>query len=134
MCLICFQLPVYVLDHALEGNKQMAKLYLSNNPWRCECIFSMRFQNLLRKYHAIIVDSANVTCKYTEGADNFRSSVLALTRGDVCIVPSQYHIQPLDLLNAVLASLIVLILAKLAYDYYYYRKFGRLPWIVTKMP
>lgn len=128
------QLPVYVLDNALKRNHQVAKLYLSNNPWRCECIFTLRFQELLRKYHSIIVDSANVTCKYIEGDDNFGNSVLALKRGDVCKLATQYKIQPLDLLNCVLGSLILFILGKLAYDYYYYRKMGRLPWIVTKMP
>lgn len=80
------------------------------------------------------MDSANVTCKYIEGDDNLGNAVLALKRSDVCKVQSQHSIQPLDLINTVLASLIFLVLGKLAYDYYYYRKMGRLPWIVTKMP
>lgn len=123
-----------MLDNALKRNHQVAKLYLSNNPWRCECIFTLRFQELLRKYHTIIVDSSNVTCKYIEADDNMGNSVLALKRSDVCNMPTESQIQPLNLLNAVLGSLIVLILGKLAYDYYYYRKLGRLPWIVTKLP
>lgn len=128
------KLPVYVLNNALEGNHQAAKLYLSENPWRCECIFTLRFQNLLQKYISIIIDASNVTCKYIEGDDNFGNSVLALKRGDVCKLPTEYTIRPLDLLNGVLASLIILIFSKLSYDYYHYRKSGRLPWIVTKMP
>lgn len=128
------KLPVYVLNNALERNHQVAKLYLSENPWRCECIFSLRLQDLLQKYHSIINDASNVKCKYIEGDNNFGNSVLALKRGDVCKLPTEYKIRPLDLLNGVLATLIILIFSKLFYDYYHYRKSGRLPWIVTKMP
>lgn len=86
------------------------------------------------KYHTIIRDSHNITCKYIEGDENFMTEVLTLERNDVCKLPKESKILPLDLLNGVLASLIVLILGKLAYDYYHYRKSGRLPWIVTKLP
>lgn len=123
-----------MLNNALQRNRQVAKLYLSNNLWRCECIFTLRFQELLQKYHTIIVDAANVTCKYIEGDDNFGNSVLAIKRSDVCKVPTENKIQPIDLLNVVLASLILFVLSKLAYDYYHYRRSGRLPWIVTKLP
>lgn len=127
-----------MLDNALKENHQVAKMYLSNNPWRCECIFVMRFQELLRKYHSIIVDSSNVTCEYLGGGcsdydGGAYPSVLALKHADVCSVASEGHMYLLDLLNVVLASLIVFILSKLAYDYYHYRNYGRLPWIVTKM-
>lgn len=128
------KLPVYVVDHALEHNSHAVKLFLSQNPWRCDCIFTLRFQDLLRKFHAIIKDSTNVTCKYIEGDDNFGVKVLALKRTDVCKFPDEPKIHPLDLLNGFLGSLIVLVMGKLGYDYYHYRKSGRLPWIVTKLP
>lgn len=60
--------------------------------------------------------------------------ILELSRSSVCRSPTEYSVQALDLLNLVLASLIVLILGKLAYDYYHFKKTGQLPWIVTKMP
>lgn len=85
------------------------------------------------RFHTIIRDSSNVTCKYVEDNDRC-AQVLSLKRGDFCELATEYHVQPLDLLNGVLATLIVLVLGKLAYDYYHYRKSGRLPWIVTKLP
>ncbi|KAJ6649368.1 Protein singed wings 2, partial [Pseudolycoriella hygida] len=128
------KLPVYILDNALESNHHAARLYLSLNPWRCDCIFTLRFQDLLIKFGGIIKDATNVTCKYIEGDDNFGVRVLALKTTDVCKFLEEPKIQPLDLLNGFLGSLIVLVLGKLAYDYYHYRKSGRLPWIVTKLP
>lgn len=86
------------------------------------------------KYHTVIKDAANVTCKYIEGDNNFGKQVLALKRGDVCKFEIENKIKPLELLNGVLGSLSLLILGKLAYDYYLYRKSGRLPWIVTQLP
>lgn len=101
----------------------------------CDCNFATRFQELLQRFGAIIRDSQNVTCsKYIEGDTNFGQQVLKLRRGDFCKMPKEYKVQPLDLLNGVLATLIILILSKLGYDYYHYRKSGRLPWIASKFP
>jgi hypothetical protein len=52
----------------------------------------------------------------------------------VCREPSEYLIQPLDLLNGILASLIILVIGKLIYDYWSFKKTGKLPWLVAKMP
>lgn len=89
------------------------------------------------KYHTVIKDSSSISCKYVE--DEFEDElakplVLSLKYGDVCTLPPDYKVLPLDLLNIVLATLIVMVLGKLAYDYYHYRKFGKLPWIATKLP
>lgn len=80
------------------------------------------------------MDAPNITCKYIQGDNNFGTSVISLNRGDVCVVPTEYSIQPIDMLNIVLALLIVFIFVKLGYDYYHYKKYSKLPWFVTKLP
>lgn len=42
------KLPVYLLHNALEKNDRVQKLYLSENPWHCECNFMLRFQVILQ--------------------------------------------------------------------------------------
>lgn len=124
-----------MLENALERNRQAQSLYLSGNPWHCECLFTLRFQELLQAHRSIIKDFSEIKCEYiNDDGELVHNSVLALKRGDVCILPTENTIQPLDLLNAVMATLIVFIIVKLSYDYYHYRKSGRLPWLVTKMP
>lgn len=133
------KVPSFALDNALMKNPNMpgaVVLYLGNNPWRCDCIFVPTFQEyVLQKYSNRIADISDVKCKYVEGDENSWSAIINLSRSSVCMVPSDFSLQEgLDLLNAVLASLIIFILGKLAYDYYHFKKSGRLPWIVTKIP
>ena len=40
----------------------------------------------------------------------------------------------IDIVNILLSALILFIFVKLAYDYYHYKKSGKLPWIVTILP
>lgn len=128
------KIPIYALRNALQKNLRIGKLYLSHNPWRCDCSFVPKFQEILQQYHSIIKDIDNITCKYVEGDNLFTRKVLTLQRSEVCKLPTENKIHPLDLLNGILASLIVLILSKLGYDYFRYRRYGKVPWIVSKMP
>lgn len=125
---------MYLLNNALERNHQASALYLSENPWHCECVFTSRFQELLQRHRELIKDVNDIRCVYTDDDGNIlKSSVLALKRHDICEIDDP-AIKPIDLLNILLAILIIFIVSKLSYDYYYYRRSGRLPWIVTKMP
>lgn len=130
------KLQVYALDNALNDNENANLLLLSKNPWHCTCKFGMRLRELLTKYKDIVRDAWNVTCTYMQGDELRLAKVLSLTRHDMCnISPDDgMRIHPIDWLNCVLASLIILILGKLAYDYYFYKYHGRVPWIVLKMP
>ncbi|XP_048519451.1 protein singed wings 2 [Dendroctonus ponderosae] len=130
------EIPAYAIDNALEHNTNMpnaVRLFLGGNPWRCDCLFAPRFKEMLQKYAPQIIDLRDIRC--AKDSDNSLIPVIDLSRTAVCHSPSEYTIQEaLDLLNGVLASLIIFVLGKLAYDYYHYKKTGRLPWIVTKLP
>lgn len=130
------KLTYHMIDNALEKNSFAVEIYLSNNPWRCDCSFTPVFHDLILKYKTLVKDAFNITCKYLEGDKNFGLSVIKLNRGDVCVTnrSSDEFLKPIDVLNIVLASLIVFIFAKLAYDYYHYKKYSQLPWFVTKLP
>lgn len=130
------RLQVYALDNALNDNSNADLLLLSGNPWHCTCKFGMRLRELLTKYKGIVGDAWNVSCTYIQDDALRVTKVLTLTRQDICNIDAEGDmiLHPLDWLNVVLASLIVLILGKLAYDYYFYRYHGRVPWIVMKMP
>ncbi|XP_030386959.1 protein singed wings 2 [Scaptodrosophila lebanonensis] len=129
------KLQVYALDNALDDNDNANLLQLSRNPWHCTCKFGMRLRELLTKYREIVRDAANVSCTYVKGDELRRAKVLSLTRQDMCNVSTEEtKIHIIDWINGVLASLIVFILGKLAYDYYHYKYYGRVPWIVMKLP
>lgn len=59
--------------------------------------------------------------------------MIEVSKGDVCY-EEESSVNPLDILSGVLATLIVLVLGKLIYDYWTFKKTGKLPWIVAKMP
>ncbi|CAD1471132.1 unnamed protein product, partial [Heterotrigona itama] len=98
-------LPTYALQNVLQHNGNAVSLYLGRNPWRCDCLFTPGFQ------------------------------VRDLRRTEICVSPDENSvIHPLDILNIILAILIFLIIGKLLYDYWSFKKTGKLPWIVAKIP
>ncbi|XP_063238477.1 protein singed wings 2 isoform X2 [Bacillus rossius redtenbacheri] len=119
------RLPTYALDHALQRNRNALVLLLGGNPWTCDCVFTPAFQDLLMKYTDLVKDVGDVKCSSVEGDENSLLPIRELSRSAVCVPPSEYLIQPLDLLNAVLAALIVLVVGKLAYDYWTFKKTGK---------
>lgn len=127
-------LPTYVLDNALSKNHNLEKLFLGHNPWRCDCRFTPDFKELLLKYQAAIKDVNDIRCALVDGDENSLMVIQQLQRTSLCKEPHEYFLDSLDILNIVLASLILLIIGKLLYDYMTFKKTGTVPWIVTKMP
>lgn len=73
VCMIFrLQLPPYALDNAMECNKNALAIQLSlgGNPWRCDCVFTPEFQELLVKYATNIKDVKDIKCSYVEGDEN----------------------------------------------------------------
>lgn len=128
------QVPTYALDNALQRNRNAGIIYLGNNPWLCDCFFMPSFQDFIIKYRKLVRDIDDVRCSSADGDENSLAQIQALSRSAVCHEPNEYFIQPLDLLNVILASLIVLVIGKLIYDYWSFKKTGKLPWLVAKMP
>ncbi|TGZ47408.1 Protein singed wings 2 [Temnothorax longispinosus] len=131
----CGTLPTYALENALLHNNNVAGLYLGNNSWACDCHFTPSFQDLLIRHSNIIKDINDIRCAFTSDSDNSNKQIRDLTRTEICISPDEDSwLHPLDILNIVLASLIFLVLGKLLYDYWSFKKTGKLPWIVAKIP
>ncbi|KAJ1530590.1 hypothetical protein ONE63_005472 [Megalurothrips usitatus] len=128
------QLPTYALDNALERNVHAVRVYLGLNPWRCDCDFMPLFQELLAKYKSLIADWDDIRCESVEGDDNSLKKIHSLSRSAVCREEGAPAVTALDLLNAALGSALVLVLAKLAFDYWQYRRYGKLPWVAAKLP
>ncbi|KAK3931089.1 Protein singed wings 2 [Frankliniella fusca] len=128
------QLPTYALDNALERNDHVVRVYLGLNPWRCDCQFTPTFQELLAKYKPLIQDWDDIRCAAVEGDENSMKKIHALSRGAVCREEAEPRVSALDLLIAALAVSLVTVLAKLAFDFWRYRRYGTLPWIATKLP
>ncbi|KAL0121894.1 hypothetical protein PUN28_006999 [Cardiocondyla obscurior] len=128
-------LPTYALENALLHNSNVAGLYLGNNSWTCDCHFTPSFQDLLIRHSNIIKDINDIKCAFTSDNDNSNKQIRDLTRIEICISPDEDSwLHPLDVLNIVLASLIFFVLGKLLYDYWSFKRTGKLPWIVAKIP
>ncbi|CAL1688175.1 unnamed protein product [Lasius platythorax] len=127
-------LPTYALENALH-NGNVAGLYLGNNSWTCDCQFTPSFQDLLIRHSNLVKDINDIRCALMSDNDNSNKQIRDLTRTEICISPDEDSwLHPLDVLNIVLASLIFLVLGKLLYDYWSFKKTGKLPWIVAKIP
>jgi len=64
---------------------------------------------------------------------NYIFQIRQLSRSLLCQEP-KVGLSGLDMLNVALALCIILVLGKLAYDYWSFKTSGRLPWLVAKMP
>ncbi|XP_044009972.1 protein singed wings 2 [Aphidius gifuensis] len=127
-------LPTYALENVLLQSGNAVSIYLGDNPWTCDCLFTPGFQDLLISYTSLVKDIHDVKC-HTGHIDVLNKPIRDLTRTQICITnDGEYFIKPIDMLNIFLASMIILILGKVIYDYWSFKKTGKLPWLVAKMP
>ncbi len=71
-------------------------------------------------------------CARFERTHLFFRQIAHLSIETMCQTMDEVHM--LDILNAVMSVLIVVIAVKLTYDWYNYRKTNQIPWIARRMP
>lgn len=110
------------------------RMFLGKNPWKCDCSTLPHFQQFIAKHKQLVKDVSNVTCGPEEGI-NAGKKIVSVELSSICADPDEYSkVNLMDVLNVVLALLTIVTIGKLLYDYYAYKKTGRLPWLATKMP
>lgn len=96
---------------------------LGNNPWNCECKVVAPFHDLLLKHYKRIRDIDQVLCSSDGPHPNER--IHKLSKHDLCA--SHGTINPLDIVNASLIVIILLIIGKVLYDYRTLKRTGQIP-------
>uniref|UniRef100_A0A336M0B6 CSON006826 protein n=1 Tax=Culicoides sonorensis TaxID=179676 RepID=A0A336M0B6_CULSO len=69
------KISVFPLKNAFTKNPNIQSVYLSKNPWICNCKFTPKFQQFLVKYE-FVRDAKNITCSNEDG--NLLSGMLVL--------------------------------------------------------
>lgn len=129
------EIPYYILDLHLS---HLDELYLSDNPWRCDCN-TVPFQNWL-KSNFRVKDVDNIRCAAGNentihrngifsdaGNEKFANRILhSIPKSELCPQSDQVF-DFIEVLNVVIALLIILICIKLVYDYFWQKRTGKLP-------
>lgn len=124
------KVSLFKLSKAFQINQNIQGVYLSKNPWVCDCSFTPKFQRLLVQYESLVLDSKNVTCRFSRENTFSGAQIRSLTLSELC---KQNDTNIFNIANCVMILLIGLILSKLAYDFFQYKHLGRIPWIVSKL-
>lgn len=117
----------------LLQNYDTKNVTLGHNLWLCSCNAEITGTSLQRK----IQDHEQVKCAEGSVPDSIVGRKLTEVDHALLCPPSEKAEKQelaLKIVCVVLASLIILILTKLMYDYWQYRHRGKLPWIVYRMP
>jgi len=125
------QLTDIPYDFFKHLQKNTVKILLGNNPWICGC--NAEIKMLKDK----IKDLENIFCGLGSVPESINQKQLINIEEMVLCPPEDdgsLREVLLQLLCVFLAILIILVLAKLVYDFWIYRNRGKLPWIVLKMP
>lgn len=123
------KIPNYAFRRSFEKSHHAIRLHLSENPWLCSCKLQPRLLKLCQKYE-LIVDQKQIRCLSERNEEEiYGKFLMELKQTDVCKVTS-FPLNVYEILSIIFSILITLILLNLLYDYYMYRKYGKLPYIV----
>ncbi|GAB6020431.1 hypothetical protein CHUAL_003126 [Chamberlinius hualienensis] len=116
------QVPTHVIDRLFTQSLDQIKL--GRNPWNCECKTVSPFHSLLMKNFDRFKDIDDIRCS-SDGPYHPSQRIHHLLTSDFCFINT--YVNPLDILNVALVLIIILILAKVIYDYVRLRQTGRIP-------
>jgi len=125
-------------DFSKHLQKNTKVILLGNNPWICGCnaeinINAENNQMLKNK----IEDLENIFCGVGSVPESINQKQLMSIKPMVLCPPEDdgsLQEAGLQVLCVVFSLCIILVLARLLYDYWLYKNRGKLPWIVLKMP
>lgn len=116
------EIPVHILEQLRGG--LLDELYLSGNPWNCDCN-TVRFQTWLQDNYKTVKDFDGIRCSPASGAHS-NQPIYRLMKSQLC--PQDANpVHYLDILNSLMAIAIILIICKLSYDYWLQKRTGKLP-------
>lgn len=127
------KIPTYAFKNSFMKSHHATKLYLSENPWLCSCKFQQRLLKLCQKFE-LIVDQKQIRCLSDRNEkDIYGRSLMLMTTFDVC-KDDKFPLNPYEIASIIFATLIMLLMLNLLYDYYLYKNYGKLPWLVLHTP
>lgn len=116
------KLPAHMIERMLV--KYLDQVALGNNPWNCECNAVIPFHNLMMTYKQKFRDIEEIRCNRNDPYYP-NQPIHELSKRDLCV--SEVYIDPLDVMNVCMVILILLIVAKVLYDYRRLKQTGQMP-------
>lgn len=121
-------------DEALEnGIHHLPVFHLGYNPWNCDdCSFLPGFQKIV--YHQYEMHRyLDIRCQDGPREETAKQQVVKLDVVGLC-QPDPPVFTPIDVLILCLAGLLILFLLNFLHNFIQYRRHGKLPCIITKLP
>ncbi|XP_054706574.1 protein halfway-like [Uloborus diversus] len=116
------EIPIHILEQFRGG--LLDELYLSGNPWNCDCN-TVRFQTWLQDNYRSVRNFDGICCSPDSGLYS-NQPIYRLKKSQLC--PQQVQlVNYLDILNTLMAIAILVIIIKLSYDYWLQKRTGKLP-------
>jgi hypothetical protein len=127
------RIPSYAFRNSFDKSHHATKLFLSENKWLCSCRLQPRLLKLCQKYN-IIVDQRKIRCDNEKNYPEINGRLLMeLTLDEVCKA-KEIILNKFEIISIVFTFFIIILLANLLIDYFRYKNYGKLPWIVMNTP
>ncbi len=126
-------IPVFGFFNSFEKSHHALKVYLSENKFECTCNFAPRLIKLFQKYKKLIVDRKAIKCDNPKNEEELNGRIITeLHLTDVC--KHKELLNNYEIASIIFTVLIVIVFVNFLIDYYRYKNYGKLPWIVLNTP